>query len=128
VLSVERSQNRVRDLTIHRSAPPAPQHRGVEDRTALQTFRDELAELLERVDRRIAAEAAASALTPDEVRLRKLENATTWGRNIAHAEGYASAADEADFVDLAHAYLDGDRQLVANALSAAREIWRSRAA
>jgi hypothetical protein len=114
--------------TIHRRRRWGPHHRGVEDRTALQTFRDELAELLERVDRRIAAEVAANALTPDEVRLRKLENATTWGRNIAHAEGYSSAADEDDFLDLARAYLDGDRQLIANALGAAREIWRSRAA
>jgi hypothetical protein len=100
----------------------------VEDRTALQTFRDELADLLAKVDRRIAEEQAARSLTPDHVRLRKLENATTWGRNIAHAAGYASADDEADFLALAGATFDGDRQLVANALSAARAVWRERAA
>lgn len=100
----------------------------VEDRTALQAFRDELADLLERVDRRLAAEQAARASTPDEVRLHKLENATTWGRNIAQAEAYASGEEEAEFVRLADAYFAGDRQLVDGALRAARSVWRERAA
>jgi hypothetical protein len=100
----------------------------VEDLTALEAFRDELAGLLERVDRRLADERAARSLSTDEVRLRKLDNATTWGRNIAHADGYATAEDEPDFLDLAQATFEGDRQLIANALSAAREVWRARAA
>jgi hypothetical protein len=119
---------RPRGQPIHQRRGVDVHDRRVEDITALQAFRDELAELLDRVDRRIAAEQAARAMTPDDVRLRKLENATTWGRNIAHAAGYASIDDEPDFVDLATAYFDGDRQLVANALSAARSIWRSDAA
>jgi hypothetical protein len=99
-----------------------------EDLTALRAFRSELAGLLQRVDGHIAGVEAAQRLTADEVRERKLDNARRDGATLARVEGYDTADAEAELRQVLRDKFAGDRQLVDEALGAARTVWRASSA
>ena len=100
----------------------------VEDLTSLKQFRSELAELLGRVDLRIENVERAQRLTPDDVRLRKLDNAIVDGAGLARSEEFSSPDRESALRDYLAGRYRGDRQLVERAVDGARRTWREVAA
>lgn len=98
------------------------------DLLSLQTVRDQLAQLLASIDESIRLEEARLRLNPDEVLVRKLENAETFGRNLAMAEGFARPEDEAELRRFLAAEYGGTAALVERAVAGARSTWSSRLA
>jgi hypothetical protein len=100
-----------------------------EDLSTLRAVRAELAATLQRLDDRIAEAEVAQRLTPDDVRMRKLENARRDGAIWATVEDYDTPDADADLTQVFRDRYDGDRQLVHEAMSGARSVWaRSRPA
>jgi hypothetical protein len=94
---------------------------------ALRAIRAELADLMRRVDDRLADEERRASLHPDEVSMRRLENAPKLGRNLAMSEDFASLDAERQLRTYLDDHYGGDRQLAQAALDGARKQWRARA-
>lgn len=99
-----------------------------EDLSSLRQFRNELAELLQRVDDRITEVEDAQRLTPDDIRQRQLENASRLGETWAGTEDY-STPETLDALRVSlRDHFRGDEQLVSFAIDGARRAWNTRAA
>lgn len=121
----------LRDLArpgIHDGVARRSYSRTVSDLLSLQTVRDQLAQLLASIDESIRLEEARLRLNPDEVLVRKLENAETLGRNMALAETFATPEDEAELRRFLGAEYGGNVALIERAVTGARSTWSSRRA